>query len=91
MLKNLRKEKHTIIDNICSVGLGDMQLVSKFKEGFRFSMSVIDIYSKYTGVILLKDKKDITINNAFQKFFNELNCKPNKIWLDKGSNFTIDQ
>ena len=33
-------------------------------------------------VILLKDKKGITITNAFQKFLDESNCKPNKIWLD---------
>ena len=29
----------------------------------------------------------ITITNAFQKFFDESNCKPNKIWVDKGSEF----
>ena len=29
----------------------------------------------------------ITITNAFQKIFDESNCKPNKIWVDKGSEF----
>ena len=29
----------------------------------------------------------ITITNAFQKNFDESNCKPNKIWVDKGSEF----
>ena len=29
----------------------------------------------------------ITITNAFQKLFDESNCKPNKIWVDKGSEF----
>ena len=28
-------------------------------------------------------KKDITINNAFQKTLNESKCKPNKTWVDK--------
>ena len=32
----------------------------------------------------LKDKKGITITNAFQKSLDESNCKPNKIWVDKG-------
>ena len=27
------------------------------------------------------------ITNAFQKFFDESNCKPNKTWVDKGSKF----
>ena len=47
----------------------------------------IDISSKYAWVISLKDKKGITITNAFQKFLDESNRKPNKIWADKGSKF----
>ena len=30
-------------------------------------------------------KKDITIVNAFQKILNDSKRKPNKIWVDKGS------
>ena len=55
----------------------------------------MDIYSKCAWVIPLKDKKGITITNAFQNFFKESNCskanskgcKPNRIWVDKGSEF----
>ena len=35
----------------------------------------------------MNGKKDITINNAFQKLLDESNRKPNKIWVDKGSEF----
>ena len=35
----------------------------------------------------MKDKKNITITNAFQNFLKESNRKPNKIWVDKGSEF----
>ena len=35
----------------------------------------------------MKDKKSITITNAFQKILKESNCKPNKTWVDKGSKF----
>ena len=35
----------------------------------------------------MKDKKGITITNAFQIILDESNSKPNKIWLDKGSEF----
>ena len=35
----------------------------------------------------LKDKKGITITNAFQKILDESNWKPNRIWVDKGSKF----
>ena len=42
---------------------------------------------KYAWVIPLKHKKGITITNAFQKILKESNYKPNKIWVDKGSEF----
>ena len=43
----------------------------------------IDIFSKYTWIIPLKDKKSITITNAFQKISDESNRKPNEVWVDK--------
>ena len=68
-IRNFKKRKvhSTFIDNIWGGDLADMQLVSKFNEGFRFLLCVIDISSKHAWVIPLKDKKGITINNAFQK------------------------
>ena len=41
----------------------------------------------YKWVIPFKDKKGIKIANAFQKFLKESNCKPNKIWVNKGGKF----
>ena len=46
-------------------------------------------FSKYACVIPLKDKKGISIVNAFQKILDRSERKPNKIWVDKGSEFTI--
>ena len=51
-------------------------------EIFRFLLCVIDIFSKYAWVILLKDKKGNTITNANQKILDESNRKPSKIWVD---------
>ena len=64
-----------------------MQLISKFNKGIRFLLFIIDISSKCTCIIRLKDKRGITITNAFQKILDESNRKPNKIWVDKGSEF----
>ena len=41
----------------------------------------------HTRVILLKDKIGIEITNAFQKILDKSNCKTNKMWVDKGSEF----
>ena len=35
----------------------------------------------------MKDKRGITINNAFQKNLKESNRNPNKVKVDKGSEF----
>ena len=37
------------------------------------------------GLFLQKIKKGITIIDAFQNILDESNRKPNKIWVDKGS------
>ena len=64
-----------------------MQLISKFNKGFRFLLCVIDIFSKYAWVVPLKDKKGVSIVNAFQQILKGSNRKPNKTWVDKGSKF----
>ena len=74
-------------DNIWAADLADVQLISKFNKGFRFLLCVIDIYNKYAWVVPLKDKKDVSIVNAFQSFLKKSNRKPNKTWVDKGSEF----
>ena len=74
-------------DNIWGADLADMQLISKFNKGFRFLLCVIDIFSKYAWVVPLKDKKGVSIVNAFQKILKESNRKPKKIWVDKESQF----
>ena len=61
--------------------------VSKFNKGCRFLLCAIDIFSKYAWVVPLKDKKDASIVDAFQKILKESDRKPNKIWVDKGSKF----
>ena len=82
-----RKLNWPVIDNIWGTDLVDMQLINKVKKGFTFLLYVIDIYIKYVWDIPLKDKKGVTITNAFQKILDESNCKPNKTWVDKGSEF----
>ena len=93
LLENSKKEKciqHS--KTIWGADLADMQLISKFNKGFRFLLCVIDIFSKYAWVAPLKDKKGVSIVNVFQIILKNSkklhsNRKPNKIWVDKGSEF----
>ena len=64
-----------------------MLIISKYNKGIRYLLCVIDFFSKYAWVVLLKDKKGVSIVNAFQKFLDSSKRKPNKIWADQGSEF----
>ena len=65
-----------------------MQLIIKFNKRFRFLLCVIDIFSKYAWVVSLKGKRGVSIVDAFQKNLKKSNIrKPNKIWVDKRSEF----
>ena len=82
-----RKLHSPFIDDDWGADLADMQVISKFNKRFRFLLCVIDIYSKYAWGFPLKDEKEITITNAFQTTLDGSNWKPNKIWVDKDSEF----
>ena len=59
LLKNVKEEKYIyhLKNNIWGADFADMQLISKFNKGFRFLLCVIDIFSKYAGVVPLQDEK----------------------------------
>ena len=89
IIRKFKKKKvySGFIDNIWGADLADMQLISKFNKEFRFLLWVIDFFSKYAWVIHLKDKNSVSIVDAFQKTLDISERKPNKIWVDKGSEF----
>ena len=85
-------------DNIWGADLADMQLLIRYNKGIRFLLCVIDSFSKYAWVVPLKYKKGVSIVTAFESILKQSNSrrakgtsaqhvKPNKIWVDKGSEF----
>ena len=48
-----------------------MHLLSKYNKGITYSMCAIDLFSKFAWVVPLKDKRGITIFNAFQKIISK--------------------
>ena len=84
---NKRKVYSQFKDHIWGVDLADMQSLSGKNKGIKYLFCAIDLYSKYAFVIPLKDKKGISIVNAFNKIIKQSNRKPNKIWVDQGGEF----
>ena len=88
IIKKLKKRKvySSFKDNIRGVDLADMQSFRKYNKGIKYLLCAIDLFSKYAWVIPLKDKKGTSIVNAFQKIISK-ERKPNKIWVEQGSEF----
>ena len=63
-----------------------MQSQSQYNKGIKHLLCTIDIFNKCAWFVPLKDKKGTSIVNAFQKIISE-GRKPNKIWVDQGSEF----
>ena len=51
--------------------LADMQSLSKYNKVIKYLLCAIDIFSKYSWVVPLNDKKGTSIVNAFQKIISE--------------------
>ena len=64
-----------------------MQSLSKKNKYIKHLLCAIDLYSKYGFVVPLKDKKGISVTNGFNKIIKQSKRKPNKIWVDQGSEF----
>ena len=64
-----------------------MQSLSKKNKAIKYLLCAIDLFSKYAFVVPLKDKKGVSIVSAFNKIIKQSNRKPNKIWVDQGSEF----
>ena len=61
-----RKVYSSFRDNIWGVDLADIQSLSKYHKAINRLLCAIDLFSKYAWVVPLKDKKRISIVNAFQ-------------------------
>ena len=81
-----RKVYSSFWDNIWGVDLADMQSLSKYNKGIKHLLCAVDLCSKYAWVFSLKDKRGISIVNAFEKIISK-GRKPNKIWVDQGGEF----
>ena len=82
-----RKVYSSFRDNILGVDLADVRSLIKYNKGIKYLLRAIDLFSKYPWVVPLKDKRGISIVNAFQNILDSSNRKPNKIWVDQGREF----
>ena len=89
IIKNLKRRKgySSFKDNIWGIDLADMSLISRFNKGIKYLLWVIDLFSRYSLAIPLKNKNGDSIVEGLKKIFKGSNRKPNKIWVDNGREF----
>ena len=64
-----------------------MKSLSKCNKGIKYLLRAIDLFSKCAWVVPIKDKKSVSIVDAFQKILDDSDRKPNKIWNNQESEF----
>ena len=75
------------IDNIWGIDLSDMNMFMKYNDDYRYILCVIDVFSKFAWSIPLKNKSALTVLNAMKSIVHKSHRKPQRIWVDKGSEF----
>ena len=88
IIRKLKRRKvfSSFRDNIWRVDLADMQSLSKCNKGIKYLLCAIDLFGKYGWVVPLKNKREISIINAFQKIVSK-GRKQNKIRVGQGGEF----
>ena len=73
------------IDYLWQADLVDMTHMVDYNDGYRFFLTVIDVFSKFAWAVALKKKDARTVSEAFESIIDER--KPPKLQTDKGKEF----
>jgi transposase InsO family protein len=84
------KRRHVImkgINDTWQIDLVEMIPYAKYNKGFKYLLTVIDIFSKVAHAIPIKSKKGVEVSNAMEKIFKESKNHPKNIHSDMGKEF----
>lgn len=75
------------IDDVWCADLVEMGQFAKQNKGYKYILTVIDVLSKYAWAIPLKNKRSNTVLDAFEGVVKRSKRRPNRLWVDQGSEF----
>ena len=58
-------------DEIWPADVVDMLAFSSFNKGFKYILTVIDVFSKYARAVRIKDKSAASVTKAFEKIISD--------------------
>ena len=86
-----RKVISNNIDHIWGIDIIIMIKYSNQNKNYKYILTVIDFFSKYSWCYPLKTKKSEEIINSFNDIFKKSKRKPSMIQSDQGTEFTNNQ
>ena len=69
------------VDDVWAADLVDMSSFSRLNKGYKYLLTVIDVFSKYGWIVPLKTKTGKEVAQASRKLF--LSGHPSRLWTDK--------
>jgi hypothetical protein len=85
-IRHKHPRRKVIVDSLDSIWGADL-CEMKPEKGFKYILTIIDIWSKYAWGVPLKFKDGKTVRDAFEDVFNKSDRCPKHIWTDKGKEF----
>src|SRR3989441_7189061 len=82
------KRRKTIcvgMDHLWQVDLADLTSLTAYNDGYKFLLTCIDCFSRFAWAVPLKNKRGVTVTEAFALLINER--RPTYVQSDKGSEF----
>ena len=64
----------------------DMQKLAKYNKGFKYILTIIDVFSKYAWAIPIKTKSNDNVSTALKTIFDK-GHQPEWIQSDKGKEY----
>ncbi len=88
-VRKFRRRKVIVhrLDEIWGLDLASMESVASHNNGYKFILCIIDVFSKYAWCVPLKNKSATTVLDAVKDVVKKSGRSPEKIWVDKGSEF----
>ena len=71
-------------DKIWAANLAEVKSLCSKNKNVKYSLCVIDVFTKYAWVKHFNNREGKTVLNAFIEIVNESNFKPNKLCLNQG-------
>jgi hypothetical protein len=89
VVRKFPRRKVTVfrIDEIWGIDLASMESFADQNNGFKWILCIIDVFSKFAWCIPLKNKSADTVLHAFINVVKKSGRSPEKIWVDRGSEF----